>query len=250
MSFDEREEGNSHAAHHKRYETFVLQTGSSLGPGGFSSSGCLANLTMAAYDFKLLVPEAPWRPPPPTLTKFSPGHDARILSGQANTTSYLDVSFEFDTEMDCATMTDAVAQFTFNPAAANPQPHLSATKQPTCELIQPSSTSGLPGTPDSKWRWSGRIDDAADGLYEFVLTNVTTYPAGDSTQVRFGDIVLALPTDITVVYRTVAPASRHEPECHGLPGICRLRIGPNRNRWCSMPIASSRCRRRQIQILL
>ena len=40
--------------------------------------GCIGSITLQPYDFKALAPADIWIPPAPALTKFTPGHDARI----------------------------------------------------------------------------------------------------------------------------------------------------------------------------
>lgn len=66
--------------------------------------GCMGSIELKPYSFGAYVPEDVWYPPPPTMTHFSPGHDARLLTipGAANETTF-DISFEYDREMDwCA----------------------------------------------------------------------------------------------------------------------------------------------------
>ena len=65
----------------------------------------MRTITLKPYSFGAYVPVDVWYPPPPTMTHFSPGHDARLLTipGAANETSF-DISFEYDREMDgCVT---------------------------------------------------------------------------------------------------------------------------------------------------
>lgn len=58
-------------------------------------------ITLTPFSFRAYVPEDVWYPPPPTMTKFSPGHDARLLTieGASNETSF-DIYFEYDQPMD------------------------------------------------------------------------------------------------------------------------------------------------------
>ncbi|KAF9642044.1 hypothetical protein BDM02DRAFT_3194024 [Thelephora ganbajun] len=44
--------------------------------------GCIESITLQPYNFKALVPANKWVAPTPTLTKFTPGHDARIKNFQ------------------------------------------------------------------------------------------------------------------------------------------------------------------------
>lgn len=72
-------------------------------PDGRSLSFLLSmnKITLTPFSFRAYVPEDVWYPPPPTMTKFSPGHDARLLTieGASNETSF-DIYFEYDQPMD------------------------------------------------------------------------------------------------------------------------------------------------------
>lgn len=54
----------------------------------------LSSVTLAPFGFMVLVPDDVWYPPAPSVTKFSPGHDARLetISGLTNSTSF-DISY-------------------------------------------------------------------------------------------------------------------------------------------------------------
>ena len=62
---------------------------------------------MDPLGFKLLVSIVQWVPPPPMITKFTPGHDAQLLStpGRQKGSSVNVIFLEFNTAMNC----DAVA---------------------------------------------------------------------------------------------------------------------------------------------
>jgi alpha-1,3-glucan synthase len=65
------------------YEELTLQRGS--GKKFFvdksqEANGCLPSLKLDPWAFKAFVLTADWRSPTPVLTKFVPGHDARIPS--------------------------------------------------------------------------------------------------------------------------------------------------------------------------
>ena len=84
------------------YETYQLADSLSSynNDGKAPFFGCLESVTMDAYSFKALVPQDEWIPALPAITKFSPGHDARLIAeeGDANATP-IDITLEFNQEM-------------------------------------------------------------------------------------------------------------------------------------------------------
>jgi alpha-1,3-glucan synthase len=144
--------------------------------------GCLNSVTMDPFGFKLLVPAIDWVPPPPMATKFTPGHDARILS---NSTT-VSIAFEFNTAMSCDGVTNAI---TLNMASSG------KGGTPTIGNVQCGTTNGqtgrLPGAPVSAWYLSATLTNVPDGILEIVVTNAPS-ANGVSTNVSdrlsFGDI--------------------------------------------------------------
>jgi alpha-1,3-glucan synthase len=68
--------------------------------GSQDFNGCLDDLRLDAFAFKAYVPKENWVSPAPVITKFLPGHDARLLaSPDGNNT--VDIVFQFSDEMDC-----------------------------------------------------------------------------------------------------------------------------------------------------
>ncbi|KAF8258343.1 hypothetical protein EI94DRAFT_1622890 [Lactarius quietus] len=63
---------------------------------------------MDPYGYKVFVPTSEWVLPHPALTKFSPGHDARIMSDPSRANNPVTVTFEFNTIMSCTSVTNAL----------------------------------------------------------------------------------------------------------------------------------------------
>ncbi|KAJ7285792.1 modular protein with glycoside hydrolase family 13 and glycosyltransferase family 5 domains [Mycena rebaudengoi] len=114
--------------------------------------GCLAGpVTIEGFGFKALVPVTNWLAPAPALTKFTPGHDARLQVKPTDTNATtMDVSFEFNVEMNCD----------------------SVTKSMTFDL----SSSGKGGnvTVGKPWKWSTTLTNFADGILAITLNNPST----------------------------------------------------------------------------
>ena len=77
--------------------------------GKASFFGCIKSATLQPYDFKVLVPADIWRTPAPALTKFNPGHDARIEVADDNRNpNSVDVRIEFSDLTDSDNVSKAI----------------------------------------------------------------------------------------------------------------------------------------------
>jgi len=154
------------------YETYTLtdSLSSFLNNSQPPFQGCLPSVTMDPLGFKALVPVAQWVPPLPALTKFVPGHDARIHAeaGDANATS-LNVSLEFDVAMSCDSVTNSM---TFNMSSsgvgANPTILQSSI---VCANVTNPDPSMISGGSISQWSWSATLQNVPDGILTIQLNN-------------------------------------------------------------------------------
>jgi alpha-1,3-glucan synthase len=164
------------------YETYTLTDSLS---SFFNNSqppwqGCLPSVTMDPLGFKALVPVAQWVPPLPALTKFTPGHDARIHAeaGDANATS-LDISFEFNVAMSCTSVTNSM---TFNMSSSgiggNPTVLQSSI---VCANVTNPDPSPVSGVSISQWSWSATLQNVPDGILSIQLNNPAAAVGNAST---------------------------------------------------------------------
>jgi alpha-1,3-glucan synthase len=167
------------------YETYQLQASQS---SYFNNSqppwqGCLTSVTMEAWGFKALVPESDWVAPPTVVTKFIPGHDARILvqQGDPNATS-IDVSFEFNVAMKCDSVTRSLS-FNLSSSGQGGAPTV-RNGSINCGTVANPDPSPIAGGAISAWSWSATIDDVADGVLSLSLYNPTSEDGTSSTNVR------------------------------------------------------------------
>ncbi|KAF4615437.1 hypothetical protein D9613_003090 [Agrocybe pediades] len=159
------------------YETITLQdSGQALGGGNTGNKGCIPTITMDPYSFKAFVPSAQWTQPLPVVTRFVPGHDARLRAnpGDSNATS-VDISFEFNVAMNCDRVTSSL---TLNMAGKGNAPTITNVK---CGTVSGSNTSTLSAAPQSAWAWSATLANFPDGVLELVLNNPPTQTGGLST---------------------------------------------------------------------
>lgn len=121
--------------------------------------GCLPEITLLPFDFKAYVPTDRWTPQPATITKFNPGHDARLIpSGDT-----IDISIEYDTPMDCTALTNALT-LTHTGASGNP-----AIVSTGCLTLDNQPDSLLPSTSKTRWQWAGQITGVVEGIYELTI---------------------------------------------------------------------------------
>ena len=147
------------------YEEYTLQDSLSsyFNDSHAPYDGCLDNVSMDPLGFKLLLPVAQWVPPPPMVTKFTPGHDARLLSTPGNSSS-VDVVLEFNTAMSCVGVTAAIS---LNMGSSG------KGAAPSIENVSCDATNGqtgrLPSAPVSTWYWSATLSNVPDGILELIV---------------------------------------------------------------------------------
>ncbi|EIW51684.1 glycoside hydrolase family 13 and glycosyltransferase family 5 domain-containing protein [Trametes versicolor FP-101664 SS1] len=161
------------------YENYTLSdSGSSyFNDGKAPWYGCLDSFTMDPLGFKALVPSDQWVAPPPMLTRFLPGHDARIpvTKDQTNATT-LDITLEYNTPMLCDSITKAI---TFTMVGGGSAPTLSNAK---CSALTNVPAPRIPGVSVSQYQWTATLQDFPDGILQMTITNAQTQ-AGVSTNV-------------------------------------------------------------------
>lgn len=126
-------------------------------------NGCLDELTMPAYDHRVYVPTKQWIQFPPMISKFAPGHDARIVS--AGATTDVELEFQFTLEMNCVSVNSAIS---VKSTTADGSTAKIDTTNAKCTKIPATETTfvgEIPGT----WSWKGTLVGAADGIHEITL---------------------------------------------------------------------------------
>ena len=151
------------------YESYTLETSQSsfFDDGQAPYVGCLGSITMEPLSFKLLVPETDWVSVPPMLTKFSPGHDARLLSvdGGDNSTS-VQISLEFNVEMDCDSITNALTLNMSTSSSTTP-----SISNAQCGAVSNPDPAAIIGSDTSAYAWNATIVNFPDGILHLTLNN-------------------------------------------------------------------------------
>lgn len=166
------------------YENYTLQDSLSSYNNNSQApwQGCLPSITMDGYGFKAFVPVAEWAPPLPALTKFKPGHDARlhVESGDANATT-VDLVFEFNTEMNCDSVTGSMS-FNMSSSGQGGTPTLNSGSV-TCGAVTNPEPEEITAVSTSVWSWAGTLQNVPDGVLTITITNPTAQSGNGSTGV-------------------------------------------------------------------
>lgn len=166
------------------YETYNLEASLS---SFFNNSiapwfGCLPSITMDGYGYKALVPVDQWTAPLPAITKFSPGHDHRILVNptDVNATT-VDISLEFNVAMNC----DSVTQSVTLDMASSGKGGIPKLTNVSCGVVAKPDPSRLPGGAASIWAWSATLREFPDGVLTINVNNPSAAGGNFSTGVWF-----------------------------------------------------------------
>jgi alpha-1,3-glucan synthase len=167
------------------YETYTLQD--SLRPfnndGKAPYQGCLPSVTFAPLSFKALVPVNVWTGPSPMMTKFIPGHDARLLAedGTANATT-VNIAFQFNMEMNCDAITNGLTLNISSPDTGLVPRVQEGSVQ--CGPVDGVGSTYLVGDVSSAWQWSGKLVNVSDGVLELTLDRVSNANNSDTTRAK------------------------------------------------------------------
>nr|KIR88547.1 alpha-1,3-glucan synthase [Cryptococcus tetragattii IND107] len=160
------------------YENYTLQDSLSsyYADGNPPYRGCLGSITLDPFMYKALVPQDQWIPQLPTITKFTPGHDYRYQTSGGTTN--VDITIEYDTDMDCDSLRRAMAlNYTI---VGSGSPSLS---DGTCQSIAQADWEipSIPSVAPGRWRWTGQLQNAPDGIYEIIISSVDSQISGVPT---------------------------------------------------------------------
>ena len=147
--------------------------------GSKEPNGCLPELNMTKYGWKAMVPLSQWTPSSPTITKFLPGHDARVVSnaepGEAGT---LDFEFRFSDLMDCDSFKNSFS--VSSTTESGKQAHLDSSSL-ACLTIDPTYEAYYYGSSPSIWRARGTLNDVYDGIHVISVLNASNQGKSGST---------------------------------------------------------------------
>ncbi|KAJ5150065.1 hypothetical protein N7448_001643 [Penicillium atrosanguineum] len=139
--------------------------------GSTKFNGCHDSMTLNPYEFRAYVPKEKFVPPHPMITKFTPGHDAPVLSkaspGESET---LEIGLYFNTEMDCTLLADAISLKSTTESGEIPSIDLDTVD---CGFINPDGSLWTGSIP-SIWGWSVTLNNVYNGVHRLTVKNATS----------------------------------------------------------------------------
>jgi alpha-1,3-glucan synthase len=152
------------------YDTPILVDGNEAynNDGKAPSRGCLASVTMEPFGFKAYIPLANYIEPTPAITRFVPGHDARLVAevGDVNATT-ADIAFEFNTEMNCDSVTKSIT-FKMSSSGHGGNPTITGAK---CGPVKPDpKQSRITGVSPSAFKWEATLTNLPDGILTITVS--------------------------------------------------------------------------------
>jgi alpha-1,3-glucan synthase len=142
-----------------------------LGSTSGVDTGCLNSITMKPYEFKAYVPKEKFVSAPPMITRFSPGHDARVKSkvaaGQQET---IQVEIQFSSFMSCDSVT---ASIMINSTTEDLRIAQVKNGSVQCSTMNSSVTPYVAGLP-SAWSWKATLENVSNGIHAISVRNATT----------------------------------------------------------------------------
>ena len=150
--------------------------------GSSMMAGCLHSIKMEPYGWKALVPIGNWTRPAPSVSKFLPGHDQRILSNTAaDQPDQIDIEFRFTDEMNC----DSVRQnLAFDSVTEYPDQKINVDRDAIrCEVLpnSPVFETNYTGPMPSHWHFTTTLTNVYDGVHTITLNNITNQEGNATT---------------------------------------------------------------------
>ena len=144
---------------------------------------------MSPWGYKAYVPIEKWLEPSPVVTKFSPGHDYRILSNsssqQQNT---VPIELHFSQEMDCDNVVQSItinSTTTDGSTSSLEKASVSCKKAFDSTTIISQNTGPITGQIPSAWILTANIVNVSDGVHSITVSNVTAQTGNASTNVSY-----------------------------------------------------------------
>lgn len=139
--------------------------------GSKKFNGCLDSITLNPYEFRAYVPKEKFVPPHPMITKFTPGHDAPVLSKSApGESENLEVGLYFNTDMNCTLLAEAISLESTTESGEVPSIDLDTVD---CGFIDPEDPLWTGNIP-SIWGWSATLNNVYNGVHRVTVNNATS----------------------------------------------------------------------------
>lgn len=167
--------------------------------GSENWNGCLSNLTLSPWSFKAFVPKEAFLEPAPFVTRFTPGHDWRILSS-VNAGESIYIGFQFSAEMDCNSITDAISIKSTTYGGNNALIDKSTV---FCSTVDETQTASWPGALTSVYNYSVQVTNVFHGVHEIIVNNASSKNGKRATNVSYMRYGMATELTDILVYRSL-----------------------------------------------
>lgn len=117
--------------------------------------------------------------PSPYITRFFPGHDARLVP-QGTSGETVRIGFEFSQQMDCGEITNSL---TITSKALNDERPQLDTTSVSCKSIEETDVVTWPGALTSVFSYEVDLANVFPGIHRVTISNVTTADGNHSTGV-------------------------------------------------------------------
>ena len=184
--------------------------------GSEQPNGCLDELEMPAWGFKAFVPKAKFVAPGPMVTKFLPGHDARVRSkvapGQKET---VQIELHFSAEMDCDYLTKTLQ---INSTTEDKRIALLDMDSVKCQAVAPTDQTPFVGGIPTLWTFVASLTDVSNGVHSITDHNVTAkdgsftdvstkIPPGHALQGTYGSLTSPSSLSLLTISTSVSDSS-------------------------------------------
>ena len=148
-------------------------------------NGCLDYLTFSPWGYMAYVPIEKWMKPSPVITKFEPGHDARILSNfSAGEQGTVPIAIYFSDEMGCKEVQDAISLISTTvdgttPSVDNSSVSCQTTNDTTANVSK--YTGPITGQIPGAWVLHATLVNVSHGVHSLTVGNVSTQAGNAST---------------------------------------------------------------------
>ncbi|KAH0558454.1 hypothetical protein GP486_004889 [Trichoglossum hirsutum] len=140
--------------------------------GSEQPNGCLDELEMPAWGFKAFVPKAKFVAPSPVVTKFLPGHDARVRSKVApGRQETVQIELHFSAEMDCYYLTEMLE---ISSTTEDKRVALLDKDSVRCQAVNSTDQTLFVGEIPTLWTFTASLIDVSNGVHSITVYNVTS----------------------------------------------------------------------------
>ncbi|KAL8829517.1 MAG: hypothetical protein Q9191_001968 [Dirinaria sp. TL-2023a] len=140
---------------------------------------------MSPWGYKAYVPFEKWMQPSPTITRFVPGHDSRIISNSSGEEpNSIPIELHFSQEMNCENVLDAITISSSTEDGLLPSLNRSSVmcqKRVETTAFVSKYTGLITGQIPSTWFLAAKLENVSDGVHTITVSNVTTKEGNAST---------------------------------------------------------------------